>query len=651
MSVPKEGVSQLLRPIFEIKSAVAWSVAFLWCLLTALIFRTGPLVSLGLIGMTGMMALIRGRAATSLARKQLSLIGRPIDKIKASRLLQTIPKMGNNIWLGWGWQWEPSHRQLAYEILKRDLSEIYPPMWVLKLMGIKRDPAHERGLQWIHGLEPVERDVMAPIDALKGHCAIIATTGAIKTRLMALIIPQLVARGDVVIVIDPKGDRDLQSICEMAAASTGVPDKFMFLHPAFASKSIRIDLLKNWDRSSQVASRVQLVLSASEDSTFVQFCWLAVHRITNAVKFVGRRVSIVNLKRAMESRTAVERLAYETLTKFFKEHHNEQLNARIAQELSKLSASAAKPSSRKGNNGLETSIPELTAMCAVYQNDVPENAELAHGTGYPPKHDDITGLIAILEASKEWFGKMIVAITPMLNKLSTDDLRDLLSPDYTDLDDPRPIMDMKRIVEGRHVLYMGTDAMADASVGKALTAMALADLSSVGAEIFRHGTEDDDGSSPRRIHVIIDEWGDAMCEPLVQQANKGRGAGMFIWALGQTFSDLVVAFGGDVASAKRFMGNMNNMIVGALQDPDTIKLVTEKFGETTINVMGESKGIGSKTEDTGMEFSANHGRSVSDKDVSLFPEQLLMQFPDLQYLALLNRSIRVKGRIPVVEPG
>ena len=96
---------------------------------------------------------------------------------------------------------------------------------------------------------------------------------------------------------------------------------------------------------------------------------------------------------------------------------------------------------------------------------------------------------------------------------------------------------------------------------------------------------------------------------------------------------------------------MNNMIVGAIQDPDTIKMVEEKFTTTAITVMGESKGVGSKTEDTGMEFSANQGRSASDKEMALVPADVFSQMPDLQYMALINRSKKVKGRIPVVLPG
>lgn len=637
-------IESLLRPVYEGKALVAWSFAAVWTIGVGLAFNMSWEATLALFTTCLLMTLYRGAQAKRLIKEQLALKGKAVQVIPVRTVLDAIPNMGPNLWLGWGWRWQPSHTGKAYEVMKRDLNDVYPPSWLMRVLGEKRNPQNERGLQWIHGLEKEEEDVLAPIDSLKGHCAIIATTGAIKTRLIALIIPQLVARGDVVFVVDPKGDHELKEICRLSAMTNGDPNKFMMLHPAFASESIRLDLLKNWDRVSQVASRMTLVLGSDEDSNFQQFCWMAVNQLTNAIKYIGRRVNLYTLKNAMESRTAVEALALEVLRKFFREEAP-MLAERIEQELNKL---AAQKVPKKGGGGVETSIPELSAMIAVFQKDIPTTATDAEITGLPIRPDEIKGLVTILEQNKEWFGKMIISITPMLNKLTTDDLKALLSPDYEDINDKRPIMDMKRIVEGRHVLYMGTDALADPSVGKAMTAMALADMASVAAEIYNHGIEGDNGSQPRRIHLIVDEWGDAMCEPLVQQANKGRGAGVFIWALGQTFADLVTAFGGDVHSAKRFMGNMNNLIVGAIQDPDTVKMVSEKFGMTTLSISSESKGTGSRTQDTGLEFTASHGESRSDQKSELIPPDLLPQMPDLQYFALINRSHKIKGRIPVV---
>jgi conjugal transfer pilus assembly protein TraD len=180
--------------------------------------------------------------------------------------------------------------------------------------------------------------------------------------------------------------------------------------------------------------------------------------------------------------------------------------------------------------------------------------------------------------------------------------------------------------------------------------MLLADLSSVAAEIYNHGGAGDDGSEPRRVHVVVDEWRDAACEPMIQQANKGRGAGFFIWAMGQTFSDLVDKFDGNTARARTFIGNMNNLIIGATQDPDTMDMIIDKLGETSIIVKSQSSGMGSKTEDVGLEFSANQSESVQEKTVEIFPRSLLPQMQDLHYIGFFNRGQLMKGRIPVVIP-
>lgn len=638
---------QILRPLFEARAVVAWTLAGLWCLGWAIGLQFAVKTILLLVFTCGAMALWRLKNAHSLACLKVSLIGKPISFLSSSDLIATLPRLGNNLWLGWGYRWEPSHTRRAYEVMNRNLAEVYPPLWVLRLLGIERDPISERGLQWIHGLEPTESDVLIPFNSLKGHCAVIGTTGALKTRLVSLIMPQLVCRGDVVIVIDPKGDKDLEGICRASAVAAGTPDRFLKMHPAFASESVRMDLLKNWDRVSQVASRVSLVLGSQEDSTFKEFCWNAVHSITSGLKFVGRRVSIATLKTSMQSRAAVERLTEEALKKFFTEKAPHLVD-RVQEEVAKLGF-GAKPS--RGKQGLadETGSAELIGMIAVFNKDLADDHADAKRRRAIEKPEEIRGLVAILEANKEWFSKMIVSITPMLTKLSTDDLKGLLSPDYEDLNDKRPVMDMMRVVRGGHVLYVGTDSLADPSVGQALAAMLLADLSAVAAEIYNHGIDGEDSTQERRIHVFIDEWGDVMCEPLIQQANKGRGAGIFVWALGQTLADLVDALGGNEQKALRFMGNMNNLIVGATQDPATMKMIADIMGTTAIETRSQTQATGSKTEDFGLEYSVNRGEKIQEVVTELFPPSLLPGMPDLQYIAVLNRSERIKGRIPVLQ--
>ncbi|WP_034398135.1 conjugative transfer system coupling protein TraD [Comamonas thiooxydans] len=625
----------IIRPNYEMRSAGVWGFASIWGLGLSAGLSIGWGSALGLCGVCGSMAIYRGLQGKYNFDRKMRLSGTKVELLPAKRLVAAMPKMGENLWLGRGWRWNPNHTAIAHELRKRTPEEIYPPPWWLKMVKAPVDPYNARGIPWIHGMNSVEEDVMIPLAAFKGHCAIIATTGAIKTVLARLIITQLVARGDTVIILDPKGDKDLREIARLACVQAGDPGKFLMLHPAFASQSVRLDLLKNWDRTSQVASRLGLVLGAGEDDSFAAFCWSAVHRITNGLKYVGERASLLKLKRCMESRTNVEGLALRMMRKYFTEERRDLLD-RCKEEQNKAMADAGKS---KNKLVTQTSIPELTGMVQVFKTDVAD------------KHDDLSGIVNILDSSQEWFGKMINSILPLLIKLTTDDLKGLLSPDYDDVEDERPIMDGKRIVDGRHVLYVGTDALADVTIGKAVSAMLIAETAAVSAEIYNHGLELEDGEKPsdRRIHIFVDEWGDAMCEPLVQQANKGRGAGVHLWAMGQTFSDLVVAFGNDTASARRFMGNMNNLICGAIQDPETQQMISEQFAMTSIKTMSEGKASGGKTDDGGLEFTSNRTASVKDEEVALISVDILKNLEDLHYVASFNRSQTYKGRIPVVQ--
>ncbi|QXW20159.1 conjugative transfer system coupling protein TraD (plasmid) [Comamonas aquatica] len=629
-----ENFETIIRPNYELRSAAAWATASVWGLGLAAGLSIGWGASLGLCGVCGSMAIYRGMQGKALLDKKLRLSGTKVEIIPCARVLEALPKMGSNLWLGRGWRWNPTHTAAAYELRKRRADEIYPPPWWLKLMKAPVDPYNARGIPWIHGMDGSEEDVLVPLKAFKGHCAIIATTGAIKTRLAALILSQLIARGDTVIILDPKGDSELREIARASCVHAGKPEKFLMLHPAFASESVRLDLLKNWDRSSQVASRLGLVLEAGNDDTFAQFCWSAIHRITNGLKYVGDRASLLTLKRCMESRTTVEQLSLRMLQKFFTDTRPDLLD-RCVEEHNK-----ARQMVGKNNNKTitQTSMPELTGMVQVFKTDVED------------KDDDIAGIVTILDSSQEWFGKMITSILPLLTKLTTDDLKGLLSPDYGDISDTRPIMDGKRIVDGKHVLYVGTDALADVTIGKAVSSMLIAETAAVAAEIYNHGFDLEEGEDKdeRRIHILVDEWGDAMCEPLVQQANKGRGANFHIWAMGQTFSDLVVAFGNDTAKARRFMGNMNNLICGAIQDPETLDMISEQFSTTSIKVKTEGKGHGGNTEDGGIEFSSNMSMSLTDEEVPLISRDVLKNLEDLHFIAQVNRSITYKGRIPVV---
>lgn len=623
----------LFRPVFEGKAAVVWAIALVWVLILAVFSKlSGTAMGMMLLFSTAMMVR-RYYQASQVWGYKVKLSGAKIDKVDTAQLHAIKPKLNENLWLGWGYAWQPSHTQQAYDILKRDVADIYPPNWFLKMNGIAFDPRAMKGRQWVHGLG-VEKDVLVPFKGLEGHTAIAATTGAIKTSLYKLMVYQFALAGDTVIIIDPKGDKELQQIAKDAASACGDPSRFISFHPAFPSQGVRFDGLKNWERESQVASRITQIISAGEEgNNFIDFCWQVITSIVACMKIIGRRPTIASILDHIRALENSEKLCEDVLLVWLNPRI-ENLSTVLQEKQRQEEAAKQGKGARAKSSFAEKADPRLLALISLfkeYQGDRPS---------------EIDSLIGNLESSREWFAKMIVALTPTLTKLSTGDLRGMLSPDYEDPTDLRPIYDMGKVIREGKIFYLGTDALSDQAVAAAIAAFAIADLAAEAGSIYNYT----DATTRRpRIHLLIDEAANALCAPLIEICNKGRGAGIHVYLAFQAFSDIVTKMGGDVNAAKRFMANMNNLIVGATQDTDTLDIISDKFGEVDVVSASRSQGAGQKTEDVGLEFSATRSVNFSEKNRVMIPRSVLMSLPDLQYLAVVNRAQIYKGRIPILE--
>lgn len=621
-------VLNAFRRVHEVRAAVGWGLAAAHCGLLYGLLAMDATLALGMAAACGGLGVRRAAQAMRLWRFKIGLAGAPPARLSCSALERGRAGLQGALWLGWGYRWEPAHTQLCQDILKRSLNDVYPPSWVLRLSGLPARPAQAKGLNWVHGLGR-EHDIVVPFAALEGHTAVLAITGALKTVLARLLVYQLAARGDTVIVLDPKGDKGLEQACRDVATRLGQPERFVMFHPAFAGRSFRFDPLSSWDRDTQVASRIRLLLGpAGPDDPFMAFVMMTVTDIAGAMKRIGRRVSLQTLLDVVRSPERGEALADEVLMQFLKA-------GQALAPVDPARASVDRTAQARRKPGTFAS-PRLAELVRRYR-------------AQPERPSDIEGLLAMLAVNREWFAKMVVSLTPVLARLTAGDLGALLSPDHADIEDERPIHTGRSLIEGRHVAYFGLDALSDTSVAESLAALILADLAGTAGELYNHERADAPGSR-RKVHIVCDEWGDLVCEPVIQLANKGRGAGMVLYLFGQTLSDLAVKLG-DEGRAKRILGNMNNFIVGATSDADTLDFVGRKLGETTVRRTSLTHGAGQRSEDAGLSYAANRQASVSEEAVELVPPQVLMSLPDLHYLAIVNRAQVYKGRIPVLDLG
>lgn len=62
---------------------------------------------------------------------------------------------------------------------------------------------------------------MQPLKHTEGHSLIVGTTGSGKTRMFDILISQAILRGEAVIIIDPKGDKEMRDNARRACEAMG----------------------------------------------------------------------------------------------------------------------------------------------------------------------------------------------------------------------------------------------------------------------------------------------------------------------------------------------------------------------------------------------------------------------------------------------
>lgn len=624
MTVSTTQVENLYRPPHEAIAAGTWLASgvatALGSMATGLPWHVGATMSVSSFGMGAWRAYETYR----LFEAKLALAGQQFWMIKSADLNKAIAQGKDQLYLGRGFQWTATHTERAIEINRHNPEMIMPPRWALRLMRRPFDFEAVKGATWIHGVEPNEQPVVIPWAHSEGNWSIFGTTGAGKTRLYELLCYQMVKRGDVVIFFDPKYDKDLRNTLIDVCKAAGRPEAFCEFHPAFPERSCRIDPTKNFNRETEIASRVADLLGADGSSdNFVAFSWRVLFAITGGLIYIGERPSLKKLRFFIES--GPEPLVEKVLTKFLGEWEPGTWENHVEAIVSRIENKKMKPR-------LQTGTTRQAAMLQVYHEMVPVER----------RRDDINALVSVTEHSREHMGKMITVMVPLLTQLTAKPLDELLSPDYDDPTDSREILDMEKVIKGKRVLYVATDSLADATVGSAIAGILLADLRAVAGARYNYGSEDD-----TKIHILCDEACEIVNAPLIALMNKGRGAGMISYLATQNFSDYIARFGNE-DRARMVVGNGNNRLSLRVVDTKTQKYVCENLGTVNVRQVGASAGSGSKTEDGGMEFSGNVGTSVSQREAELFPAYLLGKLPDLHYVAAISGGKVVKGRIPKI---
>jgi conjugal transfer pilus assembly protein TraD len=554
-----------------------------------------------------------------------SLAGRSIQ-VLSTRELARWCRQADEVFLGFGFEWLPVHSQRLYELAKLDWRALAVSPRLLTLLGYASHPQPDReiGLPYIHGVEPREGPLHRPLQNFEGGTLLVGTTQSGKGVALANLITQAVRRGDVVIVIDPKNSHRLKAITERACADWRERGTFLEFHPAFPESGVRLDFTFNWQKPTELASRIQAIMPPDTAGAFSAFGWDAVNVVVQGLIDIEERPNLLKLTKYIEG--GIEPVLEATLRRYYARTLGS--GWRDKSEMRKLLHDGQRSHLKRPS---EATSAELISLVVYYEHHVAQSM----------RDKVIDAQVRTFRHNREHYQKITANLLPVLSMLTSGDLGRSLSPDPFDVDDERPIMNFEKIERAGHVLYMCLDSLPDPSVATAIGALALADLAARAGMRYNLGAH-------RRIALFVDEVSNVINAPLIEILNKGAEGGIYTTCAMQTLADLSKRLGSE-AAARMALGNLNNLIALRSKDRPTQDFIVETFGKTAIHTMrvGLSSGADAHVGD----FSSSYSTQLAESFEEMVPAEILGKLPNLQYFASVSGGRIIKGRFPILDPG
>ena len=480
-------IEALLRPPVELWSAlVAFATATIAVLAPwALMMPPGVAYAAGAV--LTVLGWVRGRQAWRVLRYQRNMRRLPTYRLRSDK----IPLSRRKLFLGRGFRWTQQHTQRLRDTIRPEVQHYVQPgafyQWarrmevawesvpVLSLLArVLRIQASWNplsplpavgGKPALHAVEPDEQAVWMDIGERVGHTLVLGTTRVGKTRLAEILITQDIRRGDVVIVFDPKGDAGLLKRIYAEAKRAGRGKDFYLFHLGFPQVSARYNAIGNFSRITEVATRIANQLpSEGNSAAFKEFAWRFVNIIARALVALGRRPDYQQVRRYIND---IEPLFMEYTRAHLEQHGAEDWKAQVDELAGKISERNL-PAALRGRNS-----EAIALMRHLQTQDL-----------YDPVLD---GLVSAFKYDKTYFDKIVSSVGPLMEKLTTGNIAELISPNYLDEDDPRPIFEWMEVIRRKGIVYVGLDALTDTTVASAVGNSMFADLVSVAGHIYKHG--------------------------------------------------------------------------------------------------------------------------------------------------------------------
>ncbi len=605
---------------------------------------------------------VRGMQAWRVLRYQRNMRRLPVYRLRADR----IPVSQHKLFLGKGFRWTQQHTQRLRDTLRPEVRR-YVQSGAHYRWARQQEVAWERipllscmarGLRsrsrWnpfaplpavggkpaLHAVEPKEEPVWMDIGERVGHTLVLGTTRVGKTRLAELLITQDIRRGDVVIVFDPKGDADLLRRIYAEAKRAGRLEDFYIFHLGFPEISARYNAIGNFSRITEVATRIANQLpNEGNSAAFKEFAWRFVNIIARALVALNRRPDYQQIRRHIND---IEPLFVEYARYCAQQAAIEGWEAEVKTLAGKINERNL-PASLRGR-----SVDAIALLRFLQQKTV-----------YDPVLD---GLASAFKYDKTYFDKIVSSVGPLMEKLTTGNIAALISPDYQDNQDRRPIFEWMDVVRRKGIVYVGLDALTDTTVASAVGNSMFADLVSVAGHIYKHGVTAQSivptaQHAPQQpvpanlptISLHADEFNELIGDEFVPLLNKAGGAGFQVTAYTQTWSDVEARIG-NKAKAGQVAGNFNTLIMLRVKELATAEMLTDQLPRVEVFTLMSVSGVDDSSEPgSGVDFTSRNEDRISVSEVPMLTAADMVALPKGQAFALLEGGHLWKIRMPLPD--
>ena len=215
-------------------------------------------------------------------------------------------------------------------------------------------------------------------------------------------------------------------------------------------------LWSRFSRITEIPTRLTSSLASEGDAAaFRDFAWLFVNIVSMALLELGKVPTAKLIRKYIRN---IDPLYVE-----YSQHILDNFDPKWPEKI--------KPTQKK--------ITDQYLKNSIYRDRLKDAVVLME---YFQAHDIddqvLMGLSYAFRFERSYYDKITTAIAPFLDKLLSGAVGEIISPDYSNEDDNRPILNWARAIEQKACVYCGFDALSDAEISNSIGAAMFADLTS-----------------------------------------------------------------------------------------------------------------------------------------------------------------------------